>query len=94
MTVDHQFNVLNDKLQLLLKQYSRLQKDNEKLRQELADAKSREIHFQQRLQELEQQVSILKISTGDMNEKDKKEFEKKINGYLREVDKCIAFLST
>ena len=25
--------------------------------------------------------------------KDKKEFEKKINQYIREIDKCISFLS-
>jgi hypothetical protein len=41
---------------------------------------------------LEQQVSILKFAAGEMSEKDKKEFEKKINLYLKEIDKCIAFL--
>jgi hypothetical protein len=27
-----------------------------------------------------------------MNEKDKREFERKINQYIKEIDKCIAFL--
>lgn len=93
MTVDQQFNTLNDKLQLLLKQYNRLQKENERLRQELGEARSRENSVHQRVQEMEQQVSILKLGSGDMNERDKREFEKKINQYLREVDKCISFLS-
>ena len=93
MTVDQQFNALHEKLQLLLKQYARLQKDHERLKLELSEALGRETEVQQRVQELEQQVSILKLGSGDMNEKDKREFEKKINQYLREVDKCIAFLS-
>ena len=93
MTVDQQFNALHEKLQLLLKQYARLQKDHERLKLELSEARGRETEVQQRVQELEQQVSILKLGSGDMNEKDKREFEKKINQYLREVDKCIAFLS-
>jgi hypothetical protein len=34
------------------------------------------------------------LSGGDMNEKDKKDFEKQINKYVKEIDKCIAFLSS
>jgi chromosome segregation ATPase len=93
MSVDQQFTSLNEKLQLLLKQYNRLQKENEKLKEELALAKSRELQTEQRIEEIQQQVSIMKISSGEMNDKDKKEFEKKINQYIREIDKCISFLS-
>lgn len=93
MTVDQQFNALNEKLQLLLKQHHRLQKENERLRQELLESKSRESALQQQLEGLHEQVSILKITSGEMTAQDKKEFERKISQYIREVDKCIAFLS-
>ena len=93
MSVDQQFNSLHDKLQQLLKQYHRLQKENEKLKEELVLAKNKELQMEQRIEEIRQQVSILKISSGEMSEKDKKDFEKKINQYIREVDKCISFLS-
>ena len=93
MTVDQQFNTLSDKLHQLLKQYHRLQKENEGLRLELQQLKDKEATTHQRVDELEQQVSILKIAAGDMNEKDKKEFEKKINQYIKQIDKCISFLS-
>lgn len=93
MSVDQQFNTINDKLQQLLKQFSRMQKENERLKEELELAKSKEAEARRQVEEYQQQVSILKISSGDMNEKDKKEFEKKINQYLREIDKCISFLS-
>ncbi|HEU4471969.1 MAG TPA: hypothetical protein VFR58_12835 [Flavisolibacter sp.] len=93
MSVDEQFNILNDKLQLLLKQYSRLQRENERLRVELSEARSREMANRHDMDRLQQQVSIMRISAGEMPESDKKEFEKKINQYLKEIDKCIAFLS-
>ena len=93
MTVDQQFNTINEKLQQLLRQYNRLQKENERLREELNQANEKERQVHGRVDELQQQISILKLSSGDMNEKDKKEFEKKINQYLKEIDKCISFLS-
>ena len=92
MSVDQQFNIINDKLQQLLKQQARLKKENEKLRMELQSFIEKETNYQQKIDELSQQISILKLGAGDMNEKDKKEFERKINLYIREIDKCIAFL--
>ena len=93
MTVDQQFTTLNEKLQQLLKQYSRLQKENERLREELVQSRKRENETLNRVDELQQQNGILKLTTGDMNDRDKKDFEKKVNQYLREIDKCISFLS-
>jgi hypothetical protein len=93
MTVDQQFNIVNDKLQLLLKQLARVQKENEKLRTELEETRGKEQAALQRIDELQQQTAILKYAAGEMNDKEKKDFEKQINHYIREIDKCIAFLS-
>ncbi len=93
MSVDQQFNRLADKLQLLLKAMGRLQKENERLKEDLQGAREREQAALQRIDELQQQTAILKYAAGEMDEKEKKEFEKKINQYLREIDKCIAYLS-
>ena len=93
MTLDQQFTTLNEKLQQLLKQYSRLQKENDRLKEELQQSKNREAGTLERVDELQQQISILKLATGDMNERDRKEFDKKINSYIKEIDKCISFLS-
>jgi regulator of replication initiation timing len=93
MTLDQQFNILNEKLQLLLKQHHRLQRENEKLREELQLVRSHDEEWKKKVESLEQQVSILKLGAGDMSEQDKKDFEKKINQYLRDIDKCISFLS-
>jgi DNA anti-recombination protein RmuC len=93
MTLDQQFNTLNDKLQLLLKQYSRVQKENERLRTELQQVRDRELEIEQRMEELHQQNTILKLSGGGLDEKDKKDLEKKIGQYIKEIDRCISVLS-
>ena len=92
MSLDQQFNIINEKLQQLLKQQARLKKENERLRLELEACREKENSFQQKIDDLAQQNSILKLAGGDMNEKDKREFERKINHYVKEIDKCIAFL--
>ena len=91
--MEQQLKRIQDKLQQLLKQYNRLQKENERLKEELQHSKSKDTETQRRMEELGQQVSILKVASGEMSEKDKKDFEKKINQYVREIDKCISFLS-
>jgi len=93
MPVDQQLNAVQEKLQLLLKQHNRLKRENEQLRQLLQEQKEQQGLSMQVIEQLEQQVAILKLAIGDMNDTDKKEFEKKINQYVKEIDKCIAFLS-
>ncbi|MDP9229348.1 MAG: hypothetical protein M3O67_01590 [Bacteroidota bacterium] len=84
---------IQDKLQHLMKQHTALQKENHRLAEELKKTKSELPHHQQSINDLKQQVEILKISSGNWNEQDKKDFEKRINVYLKEIDRCIALLS-
>ena len=89
---EHHLKRIQDKLQQLLKQYAALQKENSRLIQELASAQQKIAAYQINTDELKQQVSVLKLNTGEMSEADKKEFEKRINGYLKEIDRCITLL--
>ena len=91
-TTEQHLKIIQDKLQQLLKEHSALQKENSKLKAELGMARTKNNEQQKGLDELKQQVSILKVSSGDMSEHDKKEFEKRINSYLKEIDRCIALL--
>jgi chromosome segregation ATPase len=93
MSLEKQFNTINDKLQLLLKQQLRLKRENEQLREELKEEKRREQGYLRQIDLLENAVAILKLSTGDMDDREKKEFEKKISQYIRDIDKVIAYLS-
>lgn len=91
-TTEQHLKSIQDKLQQLLKNYTAMQKENAKLKEELTDAQQKTTAQQRITDELKQQVSILKLSSGEMNEAEKKEFEKRINGYLKEIDRCIALL--
>ena len=84
---------IQEKLQQLLKRYSELEKENSQLKRELEKSTRQATQHQQTIDILKQQVEVLKISSGTWDENDKKEFEKRINHYIKEIDKCIALLS-
>ena len=88
-----QLKRIQDKLQQVLKDYSGLQKENLRLKEELDKNRTQSFAHQQNIEDLKQQVDVLKITPGDWNEGDKKEFEKRINSYIKEIDRCIALLS-
>ena len=83
---------IQDKLQQLLKQYTAVQKENSRLKEELDAARYKIEEQKKNAEELKQQVSVLKLSAGEMSEADKKDFEKRINAYLKEIDRCISML--
>ena len=91
--LEEQFKRVNTKLQQLLKQHLLLQKENEKLKDTLKIVQLSRDQDTEQINKLQQQVSILKISIGQMTEADKKAFEKQINQYIKEIDKCIGLLS-
>jgi DNA repair exonuclease SbcCD ATPase subunit len=84
---------VNDKLSKLLKQYQQLQKDNERQSRLIKELEQIKDRHTQTIAELQEQAGILKASTGQMNAADKKNFEKHINQYIKEIDKCIGLLS-
>jgi uncharacterized phage infection (PIP) family protein YhgE len=84
---------INNKLQQLLKNYQLLQKDNKRQSELIAALQEAKEKDKQQLTALQEKVTILKAAAGKMNEADKKEFEKNISQYIREIDKCIGILS-
>jgi ABC-type iron transport system FetAB ATPase subunit len=91
--LDQQFKTIHGKLETLLKQYAQLQKDNEILTAEVANLTAKNAAQQLLVDQLSMQVDILKVVAGNMDEKEKKNFDKQIGQYLKEIDKCIALLS-
>ena len=84
---------INTKLQQLLKQYQLSQKENEQLKATVKDLETIRENDLHHITRLEQQVGILKSAAGHMAEADKKIFEKSIEQYIKEIDKCIGLLS-
>lgn len=84
---------VSEKLQLLLKQYHTLQKENERLKQELEQERNNGNEIKEKLAHLQQQVEIAKVYSGEAEQETKNELEKRINNYIKEIDQCIALLS-
>jgi len=85
--------LINEKLQQLLKNHVALKKENDNLNDEVKKLRQKEEDYKSTLYELDQKVNILKAASGQMTEADQKEFEKRINQYIKEIDKCIGLLS-
>ncbi len=92
-TLDTQIKTINDKLQQLLKKSTSLQKENEVLYSELSVLKEKEKEYKSTIDAINQKVNILQAATGNMTEADQKELEKRINQYVKDIDKCIGILS-
>lgn len=88
-----QLKRITGKLQELVKKYEHLKRENEQLRSELMPAKEREAALLEQIGKLEQKIMVLKAGTGNLDEADKKELDKKLHTYLKEIDKCISMLS-
>lgn len=84
---------INEKLQLLLKNYHALQKENDRLKHDLEQKKAVEKEMSEKAAWLQQQVEIAKVSSGQAGQEIKSDLEKRINTYIREIDQCIALLA-
>lgn len=91
--IDIYIKSLHSKLQLLLKKHALISKENEQLKKENQNYQLKEEELMENRDQLQQQVNILKTSAGQLEGKEKIEFEKSINRYIRSIDKCITMLN-
>lgn len=84
---------LQSKLQLLLKKHALLEKENGQLEKENVNMNLKVKSLHEKNVQLEMQLNILKTSAGQLEGKDKSDFEKSINSYIRTLDKCISILN-
>ena len=91
--LEQQLKQIHEKLQQLLKQYHSLQKENNKLKQEIQEFKSNHNVNTEELDRLRQRTQILQTSKSAMSHEEKKAFEKRLNNYVKEIDRCIALLN-
>jgi len=84
---------IQSKLQLLLKKHALLSKENNQLKKENEIYQLKEKSLIEKTEQLQMKVNILKTSTGQMEGKEKTDFEKSINRYIRSIDKCINMLN-
>lgn len=84
---------VQDKLQQLLREKAGLEKENRQLRASLETLDKTRQEQEAALESLRMQVDVLRLNAASLDPADKKEFEKKISQYIREIDRCIALLA-
>jgi archaellum component FlaC len=87
-----QLKRVHEKILLLLKQHQNLQKENERLKEELKKMQDRGDVLSRDAEKFRQQAEVSKLTGRGLEEGDKKMLEKRLNQYVREIDKCIALL--
>ncbi|MDB5245779.1 MAG: hypothetical protein JWQ40_173 [Segetibacter sp.] len=90
--MQEQIHRIEDKVLQLLKEYNvaqkeiqRLQKENSRLAEQLQSQTEQADQFHQK-------VDAIKISSSGLHDNSKKDLEKRINTYLKDIDKCLALL--
>jgi chromosome segregation ATPase len=91
--LDTQLKTIQTKLQQVLQQYQHLQKENAQLKKKLEKSQQHNLENNEQLSNLQQQVDVLKLGVQGWSEEEKVELEKRIDVYLKEIDKCIALLN-
>ena len=92
-TVEQHLENITGKLHYLIRKYTTLRKEALKLTSELNELKTREKSLTEKISVLETETSILKASAGKMSEKEKAGFEKQINQYIKDLEKCMTMLN-
>lgn len=91
-TTNEQIQRIEDKVLQLLKEYNlaqkeiqRLQKENNRLNEQLQLCNDKTAQFSKK-------ADALKIKAGSLQSDTKKDLEKRIDIYLKDIDKCLALL--
>jgi chromosome segregation ATPase len=90
---DIQLQNIQQKLQQVMRQYQHLQKENDQLKAELKHSQSLLAEKNKQLAELQQKADVLKLGVKEYSDQEKKDLEKRIDEYLKEIEKCLALLN-
>lgn len=93
MAIQDSLLLLRNKLQLLLKQHSDSQKIISSLKNENTGLLSQIAKKQEELERLKGRVATMNLSGLSKDADSKKELEKRINVYLKEIDRCLSLLN-
>ncbi len=84
---------IQEKLQILLGSYEAVQRENDRLRKQAAEQSLRVAEQSEKIESLEKTISVLRTLSVKLDPNDKRELEKRLNQYLKDIDKCISMLS-
>ncbi len=81
------------KVQLLIKQFQQIKKENSKLKVELGESKNKLKLQEETITLLKNEMDASKLNLNQLTKQDKASLEKRIDGYLKEVNTCLTLLN-
>jgi chromosome segregation ATPase len=84
---------LQEKLQVLLKNYSALEKENQQLKNKMGQVEQQEQKMAAQLKELETKLAAASLRQSNMDPADKAKLMKQIDQYIKEIDHSIQNLN-
>jgi hypothetical protein len=84
---------IKQKLQQLIKQYQQLQKENLQLKSQAEKTVIAIKEKNKTIGDLQQKIDIKLIQSNQLTKEDKKALEKKLDGYLKEINTCLSLLN-
>jgi chromosome segregation ATPase len=91
-TAQEHINTIQDKLSTLIERYNGLLKENERLKKSLNDSTEELQLLREKNDQITLQLNMLKVAASEESKESRNALEKKINEYIKEIDKCIAHL--
>ena len=93
MSHDEQIRNVRQKLQLLVKKYQQLQQENASLRELNEELKGKADKQHLTIENLSHKNTVANIQLSELDPEEKAAIKKKIDFYLKEIDKCIAAIN-
>jgi cob(I)alamin adenosyltransferase len=84
---------LQEKLQLLIKQYGVLDKENQQLKAAVTKQENKNKELLEQLNASKHQLTASMMHTSEMNPADKEKWVKQIDQYIKEIDTAIKNLN-
>ena len=84
---------LQEKLQVLLKNYAALEKENQQLKNKMGQLEQQEQKMAAQLKELETKLAAASLRQSNMDPADKAKLMKQIDQYIKEIDHSIQNLN-
>lgn len=89
---DEHIKRIEEKLSKLLSRLRNLEKDNQRLQKEINNKNLICEDLRKKVEQLELGINLHKASESDDSQISRNALDKKINEYIKEIDRCIALL--
>ena len=91
--LNNALSLLQEKLQLLLKQHAALEKENQQLKNTLTQQTQLTKQLEAQLKDGQAQMTATLVSKATLDPAEKEKWVKQIDQYLKEIDNCITNLN-